>query len=573
MNRFFPAIEKVYSLESTQECLNMLRIVCTTLPKGIHWREERPWLVAENIVCTPVSSTDVDVQIIGVVRAKPFKADRLVQLGIFGPFQVSKVTAVLQKDDKKHTTADAMAVEESEPRILDLPSENADPLQDLAELLPHDEEELAAIRLEASQKHGVLIDDDYFEDQLERVELKVKPKRLPRGTSAYQAAWYIGNESDSGSDLESVSSDEDLDDMPFDVADGALDIDMAELEIAPSEAAETDVMMDDDDVDDRAELATYDADDDLKFPDEVELHPNELARETLAEYRGLKNFRTSVWDTRFDPLEEPENWNRLLEISNYKAARNRVLNGSLVGQVEPGTRICIHISNVPNRFADTYGQGKRPMALYQLLQHEGKRTALHFSITLDSQLSEPVKSKDELLVVCGPRIFAVNALFSDPGNTPNDVHKFRRFLHPGQAGVASFVSHLTWGSVPALFFSHPDPESMSKHDWQFAGKGTSLPPSTSRVIAERIVLTGHPVKIHKRVATIRWMFFNVEDVTYFRGLRLWTKGGRSGFIKESLGTHGRFKAEFDGKIDGMEMIGVSLYKRIWPDMYSEAEAF
>lgn len=100
--------------------------------------------------------------------------------------------------------------------------------------------------------------------------------------------------------------------------------------------------------------------------------------------------------------------------------------------------------------------------------------------------------------------------------------------------------------------------------YQLVATGTLLPPSTNRVIAKRAVLTGHPYKIHKRLVTIRYMFFNDQDVAWFKALQLWTRRGRSGFIKESLGTHGFFKAEFDGKINPQDSVAVSLYKRIWP---------
>lgn len=60
------------------------------------------------------------------------------------------------------------------------------------------------------------------------------------------------------------------------------------------------------------------------------------------------------------------------------------------------------------------------------------------------------------------------------------------------------------------------------------------------------------------------MFFNREDVEWFKALQLWTKRGRSGYVKESLGTHGYFKATFDGKINPQDSVGVSLYKRVWP---------
>jgi pre-rRNA-processing protein TSR1 len=99
---------------------------------------------------------------------------------------------------------------------------------------------------------------------------------------------------------------------------------------------------------------------------------------------------------------------------------------------------------------------------------------------------------------------------------------------------------------------------------QLIGTGTSLPPDHSRVIAKRIILTGHPYKIHKKLVTVRYMFFNAEDVKWFKALQLWTKRGRSGYIKESLGTHGYFKATFDGKINSQDSVGMSLYKRVFP---------
>ena len=111
--------------------------------------------------------------------------------------------------------------------------------------------------------------------------------------------------------------------------------------------------------------------------------------------------------------------------------------------------------------------------------------------------------------------------------------------------------------------------------------GTFLNPDTTRIVAKRVVLTGHPFKVHKKTATVRYMFFNSEDVAWFKALQLWTKRGRSGFIRESLGTHGYFKvrhpdslsmriilnktqATFDGKINPLDAVACSLYKRVWP---------
>lgn len=47
--------------------------------------------------------------------------------------------------------------------------------------------------------------------------------------------------------------------------------------------------------------------------------------------------------------------------------------------------------------------------------------------------------------------------------------------------------------------------------------------------------TGFPVRVHKKRATVRYMFHHPDDVRWFRPVELSTRSGRRGRITEALG--------------------------------------
>ncbi|KAI1431745.1 hypothetical protein GGR50DRAFT_42569 [Xylaria sp. CBS 124048] len=573
MTHFHPGQDKIYSLDSRQECSNLMRSLCNTMPKGINWRDQRSWMLVDE-VRWPATEKESAV-LTGVVRGKGLKADRLVHIGEWGTFQIEKITAAPTTSRRRKD--DGMAVNDADgEELIEAPSEDRD---DLAELAPEeavmqdfdDGDDMMDSRPPTQQK-GVLLDDHHYfsEEELEKYEA---PRKLPKGTSSYQARWLLDDVSDSDSEF-----DEEMQDVQDDVAprpeDGIEGLAGREpTEAAMSEYPQSEAFAELEEGEDARQLAEYrtkkkrdEAEEDKEFPDEIELHPHVLARERLAKYRGLKSLRTSPWNKEEDQLYQPEEWTRLLQISDYQSSRNRALRELLVGGVAPGTRIHVHLRNVPTDLQKSYSPSK-PITLFSLLRHENKKTVVNFDITHKEDYEKSIKAKEELIVQCGPRRFVIQPLFSASGNTENDVHKYLRFLHPGDSAIATFTGPITWGSVPTLFFKRVQPQPGEEGPalpLQLVATGTSRAPSTSRVIAKRAILTGHPYHIHKKVVTIRYMFFNREDVEWFKALPLWTRRGRSGYIKETLGTHGYFKANFDGTINPQDSVGVSLYKRVWP---------
>lgn len=590
---FFAAQEKIYDLSSRQDCANIMRSLCTTVPKGIRWREDRSWMLIDD-----VRWEECGAVITGTVRGRGLKADRLVNVGEWGDFQIDKVSAApLENRSNKQCSSQMVVDIPANEQVLEQPSADQD---DLAELAPEEgmvDDDITmptASVSRPSRKHVLLDEHQYFEDS-DSDEMQA-PSRLPKGTSKYQAAWYLGDASDSGSDMEDVEveSDNEMDLDSRSIATGPADgefegrtkHELADVD-APSEYPQSELFQDIAPEDEMENIAAYrkqrrdEAQDDLEFPDEIELHPHVNAKERLARYRGLKSLRTSVWDTDEDKPHEPEEYGRLLEIADYKSSKNRMLKEAMVGGVKAGTRVNVHL-RIDQSQRENLQALPKPIALFSLLRHEHKHTVINASITLSSNHPEPLKSKEQLVIQCGPRRLVINPLFSHAGNTPNNVHKFDRYIHPGRTAVATFIGPVLWGNVPCLYFRSGGPSSSSDAiedftqsmkqpidepqvpNFKLIATGTTLPSSTKRVIAKRIILTGHPYKIHKKLVTVRYMFFNNADVEYFKALQLWTKRGRSGFIKEALGTHGYFKATFDGKVNPLDAVAVSLYKRVWP---------
>ncbi|XP_046372243.2 pre-rRNA-processing protein TSR1 homolog isoform X1 [Haliotis rufescens] len=556
----FPA-EKFHSLDTSQDALLVVRQITNQKLRNIQYRDVRPHLIGEEI-SFELDNTESDtgtLKVTGYLRGKTLTVNRLVHIPGWGDFQMLQIDA---PDDpyplnlhpgKQNRKTQDVEMESEDPRSEVNVLERCEPGKQESldsEVLPDPmmgeqtwptEEELAEAESESKRKIV---------------------KRVPKGTSDYQAAWIIDSDEEEGDDSEE-ESDEEMDaDMEAqeendsseeeDVND---DDDKSEYEtvtIAEDDASKYDAAMDlDEDMQMLAKLKEEKQH--VMFPDEVDTPANVTARTRFARFRGLKSFRTSPWD----PKENlPSDFARIFQFENFKRTKKRCIEEDLDEGAMPGWYITVHVANVPKAFIEGYQPGS-PVVLFGLLPHEHKVSVVHFVVKKCAEVDQPIRSKDRLIFHVGYRRFSANPIFSQ--HTLGSKHKFERFMPTGTAVVATVYAPILFPPSPVLVF-----QEVAYGEQSLVATGTLLSVNPDRIIAKRAVLSGYPFKINKRSAVIRYMFFNREDIMWFKPVELRTKWGRRGHIKEPLGTHGHMKCVFDGKMKSQDTILMNLYKRMYP---------
>eukprot|EP00301_Raphidiophrys_heterophryoidea_P002350 c11091_g2_i3.p1 GENE.c11091_g2_i3~~c11091_g2_i3.p1 ORF type:complete len:336 (-),score=61.80 c11091_g2_i3:176-1183(-) len=323
---------------------------------------------------------------------------------------------------------------------------------------------------------------------------------------------------------------------------------------------------------------------------------NVPARQRFARFRGLRSFRTSPWDAKENlPLD----YSRTIAFENPKRTAKRLRRNLLEGSAAPGTFVVISIPNFPVDRKETLDQmfQKSVIVAAGLLQFENRLSINHFRVQRHPDYEEPIQSKQMLIVHSGFRTFASRITFSED-NPKCDKFKMERFFHFHRTAIATCYGPVMFPPAPVLIF-YPDPKSLSPHLSAISGlvegsvnvskdhannalseplhcgegaaahpilcgTGSSLGVDPDRVVLKKIILSGFPLRVKKRHAVVRYMFFSPEDVRWFKPVDVWTKRGRKGCVREPLGTHGTFKATFDGQIHSNDVVCMSLYKRAFP---------
>lgn len=270
-------------------------------------------------------------------------------------------------------------------------------------------------------------------------------KRIPKGTSEYQACWIPDIEEkeydeSSGSDNGDESmdeKDEDDDDEDFmscnsnPDSEDEFERDDNDIEEEDASVVQSEVKINDDkydlDMDFHEERETFEkikeARTDKMWPDEIDTPLNIPANSRFQKYRGLESFRTSPWDVKENL---PSDYARIFQFVNFDRTKRRILKDYKedVDGAEPGSYITIYVSNVSLKqwllWKST--QDANPILIvYGMLPHENQMCVMNVVLKRTPDSTIPIKSKERLIIQCGYRRFIVNPIYSQ--HTNSDRHK------------------------------------------------------------------------------------------------------------------------------------------------------
>ncbi|CAD6197726.1 unnamed protein product [Caenorhabditis auriculariae] len=525
--------------DSPTDGIQFLRSLIETKKKPLSLQTYHPYMYVEKLdvrdrtdeTCTLVAS--------GYLRGPEWNANHLVHIPGFGDFQINHIA---KAQDPHPLKAGGKPMEELEKIAQPIPQKQQ---QLQVEIVPDD--------LNAEQTWPT-------QEELNAVEKE--KRRVPKGTSSYQATWIINDEDedDDEDDEDEEDSEEEMDGdfAPEEEMEETEEVEMEKSVFGDSESIFAGDM--DDDID-MQEVEKYRRErENAQFPDEVDTPIDVPARVQFQQYRGLKSFRTSEWDVKENL---PLNYARIFQIANFKRTKKQVLkhlneddDDAVVDSQYNGVFANVHIANVPVSIAEAFNEDST-LVLFQLLPHEQRMSVMNMVLRRHPTCTVPLTSHQKFIFYVGFRSFTAEALFSQ--HTSGDKFKMERFMPTDGPFVATVFAPITFPPASVLVFRLDD------HGRQeLVATGSVLDNNPDRVVLKRIVLSGHPFKINRRAVVVRYMFFNREDIEWFKPIELYTPSGRRGHIREPLGTHGHMKCRFDQQLNAMDSVMLNLYKRVFP---------
>uniref|UniRef100_A0A8C1FPV9 Pre-rRNA-processing protein TSR1 homolog n=1 Tax=Cyprinus carpio carpio TaxID=630221 RepID=A0A8C1FPV9_CYPCA len=542
---------RLFPVDSEQDATLLLRHLSAQKQRRLGFRSRRSHLLAQRATYIPNTSQNGGggpatglgtLCVSGYIRGSPLQVNRLVHITGHGDFQLSQIDA----------PADPLPIVTAAPRLVK-PVRDVEMMDggdgDVRVLMKADPEKRESLQAEAEVDPMDGEQTWPTEAELEEAEEARKKRRVmkvPKGGSLFSLFFDAGSECASEGDDDDEKEEEE-----------------EEEEISSTGCTGADQKYDEglDEAEEGEGLRRYrEARANEMFPDEVDTPLDVPAKTRFQKYRGLKSFRSSPWD----PLENlPPDYSRIYQFQNFERMRRRILADAT--SEEEGAMVCMGGKGVLFRefspiswfcprncgvslFTKGILFGNPPFILMSVM---------HMLVRQHPSNTEPVKTKEDLVFQCGFRRFRASAIFSQ--HTSADKHKMERFLRPGAPTVMSVYAPITFPTAGVLVFKQRDNGMQD-----LVATGTLLSCNPQRVVLKRIVLSGHPFKINRRSAVVRYMFFNRDDILWFKPVELRTKWGRRGHIKEALGTHGHMKCVFDNQLRSQDTVLMNLYKRVYP---------
>jgi len=553
---------KLFPATTDEEAKAMVRALAAATPKELTWRAGRGYLLAQDY---EYSASDGTLSLRGYVRGPGLRCRHLVHLTGHGDYVVERISMLTDPCSvaSGHAAASDAAMA-SETAVDELGSHEID----LERLQPYDP-------TMAEQTWPTI---EELEEQQKDLSSKPRPRRpggakIPAPGQVANAEGEDTEMGDQGEEEEAAGMADDDDEgsgdgasvAPSGIAGTEDNWDVSSnmtMEVPTSEAVAAEKR--------RREVLLKRSEEELEFPDEVDTPLEIPARQRFQRYRGLKSFRTSAWDPYEDlPVEYSRIWEFEAFASTARASRQQYADEC--SEVAEGgvsaAYCCIRLRGVAASVIESQLRGV-PFILSGLFDCEQKVSVVHGHISRIKDYEEVMKSKDEVVMHAGFRRFPARPIYSEiPRKTStNKKYKFMRFLHQEVTACASFYAPVVF--PPCRLLVSVTPEGAPFPELAAAGSVVSVDPK--QLVIKRILLTGYPFRTQKNKAVVRFMFFNPEDIRWFKPVELSTKKGLRGHIKESLGTHGYMKCRFSAHIKQDDTVCMNLYKRVYPKWYPPA---
>ena len=522
--------EKYFQMSTDQQAVQLLRhLGDQKRSKFSSLRSNRGHLLAEKVDFQQKDGSSGTLKITGYIRGDLFNVNRLVHIPGWGDFQLEKMEKL----------PDPRAFSQKE-------------MTELTEIFPSPElQDDLICENEPDEMEG----EQTWPTNEELAEAKEKRKiKVPKGTSEYQASWIITENNENFEDIEEEEMMEDLENEEESESEEEMEEIDEEESTTENESEKQVTFADEQEAYNKLKLARQDE----MFPDEVDTPLEIPASERFQKYRGLKSFRSSPWD----PKENlPYDYARIFQFENFKRTQNSVMTASAEDSehcLQLGNYVNLFVKNVPSHLYSTM-DSLVPLVVFSMLKHENKMSVVNVAVKRiqDPLNGDAIQSKERLIFHLGYRRFAAKPIFS--AHTNGTKHKYERFWRPDEMVVMSFFAPIMYPPANVLVF-----RELASGRQTLVGTGSLISVTPDRLVIKRAVLSGHPFKIHKRMATVRFMFFNRNDIEWFKPVELRTKNGRRGHIKEPLGTHGHMKVIMDKPITQQDTVLMNLYKRVFP---------